>query len=134
MLSDPTSDFLTRIRNAGMSRLLKVDTWDSRMNRNISNILAAEGYIKDFKQITDAKGKKNLRLYLKYEDGDLAKPIIQGIQRASKPGLRKYFESKSLPKVMNGFGVAVISTSKGVLTDRNARKEGVGGEHICSVW
>ncbi len=133
MVNDQLSDFLTRIRNAGLARSLKVDVLNCRMNRCVAEILSEHGYIKGFKEITGTP-MPTLRLYLKYESGDLRKPVIQGLKRVSKPGLRKYVRSTGLPKVMSGFGLAIISTSKGVVTDKDAQKLGVGGEYLCSVW
>jgi small subunit ribosomal protein S8 len=133
MMNDQVSDFLTRIRNAGKARLSKVDTMNTRMNRALADILVKEGYLKNYKELTEGI-KSSLRVYLKYENGDLKKPVIQGIRRVSRPGLRKYVASTKLPKVQSGFGLAVISTSKGVISDKEAKKLGVGGEHVCSVW
>lgn len=133
MMNDQVSDFLTRIRNAGKARLTKVDTTNTKMNRSLADILVKEGYLKNYKEITE-ENKSNLRVYLKYEDGDLKKPVIQGIRRVSRPGLRKYVDSTKIPRVQSGFGLAVISTSKGVISDKEAKKLGVGGEHVCSVW
>ena len=133
MVNDQLSDFLTRIRNAGLARNSKVDCFNCKMNRSVAEILVKEGYIKSFKEVV-VDGKTYLRVYMRFENGDLKKPIIQGLRRVSKPGLRRYVESTGIPRVMSGFGLAIISTSKGVLTDRDARKMGVGGEHLCSVW
>jgi small subunit ribosomal protein S8 len=135
MVNDQLSDFLTRIRNAGLARSLKVDVLNCRMNRRVAEILSEQGYIKGFKEIASTGTEMPiLRVYLKYESGDLKKPVIQGLKRVSKPGLRKYVRSDGIPKVMSGFGLAIISTSKGVLTDKDAQKMGVGGEYLCSVW
>lgn len=133
MVNDQLSDFLTRIRNAGMSRSSKVDVLNSRMNRAVAEILVQEGYLKSTKEVA-VEGRTQLRVYLKFEGGDLKKPVIRGIRRASKPGLRRYVQADKMPKIMSGFGLAVLSTSKGVLSDKDARKMGVGGEHLCSVW
>ena len=133
MMTDQISDFLTRIRNAGRARLAKVDTTSTRMNKNLANILVQEGYLKNYKEVTEGT-KSALRLYLRFENNDLKKPVIQGLRRMSKPGLRKYVEATKLPSVMSGFGIAIISTSKGVVTEKEAKKLGVGGEFICSVW
>jgi small subunit ribosomal protein S8 len=103
------------------------------MNRNLADLLVREGYIKNYKEVTVGE-KTYLRLYLRFENGDLKKPVIQGLRRVSKPGLRKYVNAQKLPKVMSGFGLAVISTSKGIISDKEAKKLGVGGEHVCSVW
>lgn len=133
MVNDQLSDFLTRIRNAGMARQSKVDTTNTRLNRSVADILAKEGFIKSYKEIS-VDNKTYIRVYLRFEGGDLKKPVIQGLKRVSKPGLRKYYRSTEVPKVMSGFGIAILSTSKGVLTHRDAHKIGVGGEYICSVW
>ena len=133
MTNDQLSDFLTRLRNAGMARLTKVDVLNCKMNRKVSEILAREGYIKGAKEVAGAD-RPTLRVYLKYENSDLRKPVIQGLKRVSKPGLRNYVQSQEISPVMNGFGLGIISTSKGVLTDREARELGVGGEYLCSVW
>jgi small subunit ribosomal protein S8 len=134
MVNDQLSDFLTRIRNAGMARLLKVDATNCKLNVHVAQILQDQGYIKGFKEISGQGEKPALRVYIKYENGDLKKPLIQGLRRVSKPGLRRYVQKDQIPPVMSGFGLAILSTSKGVLTDRDARKIGVGGEHLCSVW
>jgi small subunit ribosomal protein S8 len=133
MVNDQLSDFLTRIRNAGLARLTKVDVLNCKMNRKVSDILAREGYIKGAKEVAGAD-RPTLRVYLKFEGGDLRKPVIQGLKRISKPGLRNYVRVDQIPPVMTGFGLGIISTSKGVLTDREARQLGVGGEYLCSVW
>ena len=106
---------------------------NTKMNRALADILVKEGYLKNYKELTEGT-KSSLRVYLKYENGDLKKPVIQGIRRVSRPGLRKYVASTKLPKVQSGFGLAVISTSRGVISDKEAKKLGVGGEHVCSVW
>jgi len=133
MTSDQVSNFLTNIRNAGSARLSKTDTLNTKMNRSLADILVREGFLKSYKVLTEGT-KSSLRIYLKYENGDLKKPIIQGLRRVSRPGLRKYVAKDRMPKVQSGFGLAIISTSKGVISDREAKKMGVGGEHVCSVW
>ncbi len=133
MTTDQLSDFLTRIRNAGNARLSKVDTFNCRLNRAVADILVQEGFVKSYKEVT-VDTKSMLRVYLRFEDGDLKKPVIQGLRRASRPGLRRYVKSDKLPRIMSGFGIAILSTSKGVVSDRDARKNGVGGEFLCSVW
>jgi small subunit ribosomal protein S8 len=133
MVNDQLSDFLTRIRNAGLARQTKVDVMNCKMNRKVAEILAREGYIKGAKEVSGAD-RPTLRIYLKFEGSDLRKPVIQGLKRVSKPGLRNYVSADKLPKVMTGFGLGIISTSKGVLTDREAKELGVGGEYLCSVW
>ncbi len=133
MVTDQLADFLTRIRNAGKARLSKVDTTNTRMNRSVADILVKEGFLKSFKEVT-VDNRSMLRAYLRFEGGDLKKPVIQGLRRASRPGLRRYVKTDRIPKVMSGFGLAILSTSKGVITDKEAHKLGVGGEYICSVW
>ena len=133
MVNDQIADFLTRLRNASRARITRLDAMNTKMNRRVADILQTEGFIKSHKDVV-VEGKNFLRVYLKYEDQNLQKPVIQGIRRASRPGLRRYVDSKNLPRVMSGFGIAIISSSKGVITDKEARKLGVGGEHLCSVW
>ena len=133
MTNDQLSDFLTRIRNAGMSRASKVDVMNTRMNRAVADILVREGFIKSVKEV-NVETKTALRLYLKFEGGDLRKPVIQGLKRQSRPGLRRYVSSDKLPRVMSGFGTVILSTSKGVLTSKEASAQKVGGEYLCSIW
>jgi small subunit ribosomal protein S8 len=130
-MTDPIADMLTRIRNAGHARFDKVDIPASRMKISLARIFKDEGFIKNYKVIKDNR-QGILRVYLKY--GEHQTPLIQGIQRVSKPGRRVYAGSEELPKVQGGLGVAVISTSKGVVTDRQARKMQVGGEVLCEIW
>jgi small subunit ribosomal protein S8 len=133
MITDQLADFLTRIRNAGAARKIRVDVIKTKMNQAVANILAAEGYVKSVKEV-DVEGRSYLRVFLKYENGDIRKPLIKSLRRVSKPGLRRYVNMATFPKVMSGFGLAIISTSKGIMTDKDARKSRVGGEHLCSVW
>lgn len=133
MTNDQLSDCLTRIRNAGMSRASKCDVMNTRMNRAVAEILVREGYLKSLKEVT-VDTKPQLRLYLKFEGGDLRKPVIQGLRRQSRPGLRRYVSKGKLPRVMSGFGTVILSTSKGVLTGKEATAQNVGGEYLCSVW
>ncbi|CEP68031.1 Ribosomal protein S8 [Moorella glycerini] len=130
-MTDPIADFLTRIRNANMVYQEKVEVPASKMKRAIAEILKNEGYIKNYEYIEDGK-QGILRLYLKY--GPNKEKVITGIKRISRPGLRIYARKGEIPKVLGGLGVAVISTSKGILTDKQARREGVGGEVICYIW
>jgi small subunit ribosomal protein S8 len=130
-MTDPIADMLTRIRNAGHARFDKVDIPASRMKISLARIFKDEGFIKNYKVIKDNR-QGILRVYLKY--GEHQTPLIQGIQRVSKPGRRVYAGFEELPKVQGGLGVAVISTSKGVVTDRQARKLQVGGEVLCEIW
>lgn len=133
MVNDQLADFLTRIRNAGTARKIRVDVTKTKMNEAVANLLLREGYLKSVKEV-EVEGKQWLRVFLKYENGDIRKPLIKSLRRVSKPGLRKYVSVDKLPRVMSGFGVAIISTSKGIMTDRDARTTKIGGEHLCSVW
>lgn len=131
-MSDPIADMLTRIRNANTAKHDKVDVPSSKMKKAISEILLNEGYIKGFEVMEDGP-KGTIRITLKYGK-DKNEKVISGIKRISKPGLRVYAEAENLPKVLGGLGVAVISTNKGVITDKEARKLGVGGEVIAFIW
>lgn len=133
MTNDQLADFLTRLRNAGTARKIRVDVMKTKMNEAVATILQREGYVKSVKEV-EVDGKQNLRIFLKYENGDIRKPVIKNLKRVSKPGLRRYVGSEKLPKVMSGFGVAILSTSKGVMTGKEARENRIGGEHLCSVW
>jgi len=130
-MTDPIADMLTRIRNAGHARFDKVDIPASRMKISLARIFKDEGFIKNYKVIKDNR-QGILRVYLKY--GDQQQSLIQGLRRVSKPGRRVYAGSEDLPRVQGGLGVAVISTSKGVVSDRQARKMQVGGEVLCEIW
>lgn len=131
VMTDPIADMLTRIRNAHSVNHEQVDIPASRLKGELARILKEEGYIRDYKLI-DEDGRSKIRIFLKY--GPHKRRVISGIRRISKPGLRVYAGKDEIPKVLGGLGVAVLSTSKGVLSDRQARKEGVGGEVICYVW
>ena len=128
--TDPIADFLTRIRNANMVSHPTVGS-GSKMKLAIAAILKDEGYIKDFEFIEDGR-QGIIRVYLKY--GPNREKVITGIKRISKPGLRVYVNKDNIPRVLGGFGTAVISTSRGLMTDKRARKEGVGGEVVCYIW
>ena len=130
-MTDPIADLLTRIRNGVMAKLQKVDIPSSNLKVNIVTVLKNEGFIKNYKVITDQK-QGVLRIYLKYIDEKDS--VINEIKRVSKPGGRRYVKSENIPSVKRGLGVAILSTSKGVLTDKLAREAGVGGELICTVW
>jgi small subunit ribosomal protein S8 len=130
-MTDPLADMLARIRNAGRAGHDKVDIPASRMKIALARIFKEEGFIKNYKVIKDNR-QGILRVYLRYDDEQ--KPLIQRIERVSRPGLRVYVGHEDLPKVQGGLGVAVISTSKGVITDRQARKLKVGGEVLCQIW
>lgn len=129
-LTDPISNLLTNIRNAAHAKKETVDVPASRINQRILEILKNDGYIENYRLLKDNK-QGILKIYLKYEN---RKSVITGLQRISRPGLRVYLEHKSIPRVLNGLGLAVVSTSKGVLTDKEARKLKVGGEVLCYVW
>ena len=128
-MSDPIADMLTRIRNAQMSEKTSVAMPSSKLKVSIAQVLKDEGYIEDF-AVRPGDGKPQLEIGLKYYSGH---PVIEKIERASRPGLRVYKACKDIPKVMNGLGIAIVSTSKGVMTDRKARGLGVGGEVLCFV-
>ncbi len=130
-MSDPIADFLTRIRNAGMVYHDKVEIPASRVKKDMAELLKAEGFIKDVETIKDDK-QGVIRLYLKY--GPNRERVITGLKRISRPGLRVYAKKDEIPKVLGGLGIAVISTSKGIMTDKQARKEGLGGEVVCYIW
>lgn len=130
-MSDPIADFLTRIRNAGMVYHDKVEVPASRVKRELAELLKSEGYIKDVEFIADDK-QGVIRMYLKY--GPNRERVITGLKRISRPGLRVYAKKDEMPKVLGGLGIAIISTSKGIMTDKKARKEGLGGEVISYIW
>ena len=130
-VTDPLADMLTRIRNAGMVKHSKVDVPASKMKISVAKILKSEGYIKNYKLLKDRKNGI-LRIYLKYDGYN--EGVIIGLKRMSKPGRRLYVKKEDIPPVLNGMGIAVLSTSKGVLADREARKLNVGGELLCSIW
>ena len=130
-VTDPVSDLLTRLRNAISARHEKADVPSSRFKVELARILKDEGYIKNFK-VMDDRGGSLLRLYLKYDDA--GNPVIHGLTRSSKPGRRLYAGKDELPRVLGGLGVAIISTSSGLLTDKQASKKGVGGEVLAYVW
>jgi len=131
-MTDPLGDMLTRLRNANKAKHEKVDIPASNLKAQIARILKDEGYIKNFKMIKNGK-QGILRVFLKYE-GETKKQIISGLKLISRPGLRRYVPKAEIPLVLRGLGVSILSTSKGVLTDREARKLNVGGELLCSVW
>ncbi|HAS92575.1 MAG TPA: 30S ribosomal protein S8 [Sedimentibacter sp.] len=131
VMTDPIADMLTRIRNANHAKHEFVDIPASKIKKEIANILLEEGYIKGFDVIDDGK-QGIIRIELKYQQNK--ERVITGIKRISKPGLRVYVGKEDTPKVLGGLGIAIISTSKGIVTDKKARKQGVGGEVICYVW
>ena len=130
-LSDPIADMLTRIRNAVKAKFNSVDIPGSKLKVEIAKILKDEGYIRNYKFLKDGK-QGILRVYLKYGDGQ--SNVVYGLQRMSKPSRRVYVRSKDIKPVLNGMGISILSTSKGVMTDKRARKENVGGEILCNIW
>lgn len=130
-ISDVIADMLTRIRNANNAKHESVDIPASKVKKGIADILLNEGYIKSYQVIDDGR-QGVLRITLKYLPGKVK--VIQGLRRVSKPGLRIYSNCEDMPRVMNGMGVAIISTSKGIMTDKQARKENVGGEVLAFIW
>lgn len=131
VMTDPIADLLTRIRNANSVRHEIVEVPSSNVKRAVANILLQEGYIKNIEEYSDGVVPM-LRLTLKYAQSN--QRVITGLKRISKPGLRVYCKKEEIPKVLNGLGIAVISTSKGIVVDREARKLGLGGEVLCYVW
>ena len=129
-LTDPIADMLTRIRNAVRAKHTTVDVPYSKVKNEIAKILLDEGFVADIETVENGVNK-NIRITLKYKD---SKCVIQGLKRISKPGLRIYAEKEELPRVLNGLGIAIISTSKGIVTDKEARKLNVGGEVMAYVW
>ena len=130
-ITDTIADFLTRIRNANSAKHATVDVPASNMKKAIAQILVDEGYIKSYQLIEDGK-QGVIRITLKY--GDNKSQVITGLRRVSKPGLRIYSSCEDMPKVMKGLGVAIVSTSKGIMTDKEARKQNVGGEVLAFIW
>ncbi|HZU43256.1 MAG TPA: 30S ribosomal protein S8 [Terriglobales bacterium] len=130
-LTDPVADLLARIRNAIRSRHQKVDVPVSKLKLEIARILKEEGYISNFKT-TEEEGHKILRIYLKYSNNNEA--VISNLSRVSSPGCRVYVRRSEIPRVLGGLGINILTTPRGVMTGRQARKEGVGGEILCEVW
>ncbi|MDR0453109.1 MAG: 30S ribosomal protein S8 [Treponema sp.] len=130
-VSDPVADMLTKIRNAGMAKHEKVDIPTSRLKLEIVKILKTEGYIKNFKKVNQ-EGGNTIRVFLKYDEQ--TGPIIHGMEKISKPGRRVYTGYKNMPRVFNGYGTLIVSTSIGVTTGKKAAEKRVGGEIICTVW
>lgn len=131
-MSDPIADMLTRIRNAGRAGHKRVDIPASKLKLEIARILQKEKFIASYKFLDDEGPQGRIRVYLKYTPDE--EPVITGLQRVSKPGLRKYCGSQEVPRVFGGMGVSILSTSRGIMTGREAKKMGVGGEILCSVW
>ncbi|HEX9157536.1 MAG TPA: 30S ribosomal protein S8, partial [Syntrophales bacterium] len=131
-MTDPIADMMTRVRNANRMKFRSVNAQLSSVNLEIVKVLKRTGYISGFDVKKDANKKDILKIYLKYTD--TKERVIQDLQRVSKPGRRIYVSSKKIPKVFNGFGVAVVSTPRGIMTDKEARLQNVGGEIICNIW
>ncbi len=131
-MSDPVADMITRIRNGLQVRREFVEVGASRVKRSIADVLSREGYIGDVRNMTALTGHPSIRIFLKYDEDGL--PAIQRIGRVSKPGRRVYSGVQDIPRVLNGLGISVLTTSQGILSDREARAQGVGGEILCEVW
>ncbi len=131
MTSDPIADMLTRVRNAMLARHPKVDVPASKLKAEIARILKEEGYISNFK-VAEEGVKKVIKIYLKYGTDTL--PVITHIERVSKPGCRVYVGQDDIPRVQGGLGINILTTPRGVMTGRHARKEGIGGELLCRIW
>jgi len=131
MNTDPISDFLTRIRNAQKARKKTVEIPSSKMKLKIAEIMKEQGFISEFSVNETSNKQGSISIKLKYNNNE---GVILGLERVSKPGIRRYVEHNDLPKVLNGLGVAIVSTSKGLMTDKDARKLGVGGEVVCNIW
>ena len=130
-LSDPVADMLTKIRNASQAKHEKVDVANSKLKLQIIKIMKNEGFVKNFKKVTK-DGATYLRVFLKYDENQA--PVIHGIERLSTPGRRVYTGYKSIPRIYNGYGIVIVSTSSGVITGKKASEQLVGGELICSIW
>lgn len=133
MNTDPIADMLTRIRNANMVSLSEVEIPSSKLKVELAKLLKSEGYVENY-IVSEKEGSnfKTLKITLKYDEK--SRPVISNLKRVSRPGLRSYCKAKNMPQVLGGMGIAIVSTSKGLLTDRKARKENVGGEILCYVW
>ncbi len=131
-MTDPVADMFTRIRNANRARFKTVNVNMSKMNNNIAKVLKKAGYINGYDNVKDEKGQQMLKITLKYPDAK--RTVITDIKRISKPGRRVYVASDNIPKVLNGLGISILSTSRGVVTDQEARELNVGGEILCKVW
>lgn len=131
VMTDPIADYLTRIRNANMAKHDSVEIPASNIKKSISEILKREGFIRDY-EVADDNKQGVIKVFLKY--GPNGERVISGLKRISKPGLRNYVSAENLPKVLNGLGIAIVSTSAGVITDKEARQKNVGGEVIAYIW
>ncbi|MFZ5495771.1 MAG: 30S ribosomal protein S8 [Verrucomicrobiota bacterium] len=130
-MTDPISDFLTHLRNASKAGLAQCVSPHSKLKESLAGILKAEGYVRDVATGTDERGHKTLVVTLKYVD---SAPVITGIKRTSTPGRRMYAGYSEIPRVLNGLGIAILSTSKGLMKDQDARRQKLGGELVCTVW
>ncbi|MGA2668565.1 MAG: 30S ribosomal protein S8 [Ignavibacteria bacterium] len=131
MYTDPISDYLTRVRNALKARKRSVDVPASNLKKQITEILKKNGFIDDYQIVETSNKQGSIIIKLKYYNNE---SVILGLERISKPGIRKYVNNKELPRVLNGLGIAIVSTSQGLMTDKEARKHGIGGEVICNIW
>ncbi|MEC7907913.1 MAG: 30S ribosomal protein S8 [Verrucomicrobiota bacterium] len=132
IVSDPIADMLTRIRNANMAEKVSVEVPSSKIKIEIAKLLKSEGFVSDYSIIKIDENKSSLAINLKYTAD--REPVIQGLQRVSKPSCRKYVNRDEVPRVLGGIGIAILSTSKGVITDTEARKHNIGGEILCYIW
>lgn len=130
-MTDPISDFLTRLRNASKARLDECVAPHSRLKESIASILKAEGYVADFSVGADPRGHKTLVVKMKYVDGA---PVLTGLERVSTPGRRLYYRYTEIPRVLNGLGISILSTSKGLMKDQDCRRNKAGGELVCNIW
>jgi len=130
-MTDPISDFLTHLRNASKAGLAQCVSPHSKLKESLANILKAEGYVRDVATGADERGHKTLVVTMKYVD---SAPVITGIKRTSTPGRRMYAGYTEIPRVLNGLGIAILSTSKGLMKDQDARRQKLGGELVCTVW
>jgi small subunit ribosomal protein S8 len=130
-MTDPISDFLTRLRNASKAGLAECVSPHSTLRESLAVILKAEGFVREVASATDDRGHKTIVVTMKYVDGT---PVITGLKRASTPGRRLYFGYSDLPRVLNGLGIAIVSTSKGLMKDQDCRRNKLGGELVCTVW
>ena len=131
-MTDPIADMLTRVRNANRAHFKSTDVVLSRINLNVAKVFKKAGYVSGYDVKKDAQGRQVLRIFLKYVD--TKRTVITDIQRVSKPGRRIYVGSDEIPKVLNGYGISILSTSRGIITDQEARELNVGGEILCKVW
>lgn len=131
MYTDPISDYLTRVRNALKAKKKTVEIPASNVKKQISEILLKNAFINDYKVVETPDKQGSIVIKLKYNNSE---SVILGLERVSKPGIRRYVGNKELPRVLNGLGIAIVSTSKGLMTDKEARQQGIGGEVVCNIW